>query len=320
MWLDLIGLAILAIFMVLGLLRGTLASLARIVSLLLAYGAAIAVGPAFGPALAERMSLPTFLGIPIAGSVAFLLAYTVLGVLSKLLQSWDQRRRGHAERSSADRIGGVLLGGVQGAFIMLLIGWLGLWIDAGRAAGSLEGLPDTGGSALSQVSQVVVETCASVLVDENEPGARLAVQMMARPKQTLEGMRRILSNPRIHGLQSDRLFWSYVESGAIDVALNRGSFLGIAYDDTLRRELADVGLIKDYAAADPRLFRADVKDALEQVAPRIRDVKNDPAVKQLLQDPAVVTALQERDYPSLLQNPAFRDLVARVMEGSPEMN
>ena len=320
MWLDLIGLAILAVFMVMGLLRGTLASLLRIVSLVIAYGAAIWAGPALGPAAAERMSLPSFLGAPIAGSLAFLATYTVLGIGSKLLQSWERRRREGEERSGADRVGGALLGAVQGAFIVLLIGWLGLWIDAGQASGSLEFVPDTSGSALTRVSQVVVETGANVMVDDDEPGARMGVNMVARPKETMAGLQRLFSNPRIQGLQNDRLFWSYVESGALDAALNQGSFLGIAYDDTLRKELAQVGLIKDYAAADPRLFRAEVKDVLEQVGPRIRGLKNDPAVKQLLSDPEVVAALQGKDHLALLQNPAFRDLVARVMEDSPEQN
>ncbi len=320
MWLDLVGLAILAVFMIMGLLRGSLPSLLRIMSLVAAYAAAVLTAPALGPAVAERMSLPVFLGIPIAGSVAFLGVYTVLGVLSRLVQGWENRRRDGEPRSSLDRTGGALLGGLQGAFVMLLIGWLGLWVEAGRAAGSLEGLPDPGGSALIHASQAVVEAGASALVDDSEPGARMAVNMAARPKETIEGLQRLLGNPRILALQEDRVFWSYVESGAIDVALNQGSFLGIAYDDTLRKELADVGLIKDYAAADPRLFRAEVKDALEQVSPRIRGLKNDPAVKQLMNDPNIVIALEQRDHLTLIQNPAFRELIGRVMEGTPQQN
>jgi hypothetical protein len=148
----------------------------------------------------------------------------------------------------------------------------------------------------------------------------MAVNMAARPKETMEGIQRVLRNPRILALQEDRLFWSYVESGAIDVALNQGSFLGIAYDDTLRKELADVGLIKDYTAADPRLFRAEVKLVLEEVGPRIRGLKNDPAVKQLMNDPNIVLALKQRDHLALIQNPAFRDLIGRVLEGTPQQN
>ena len=320
MWLDLIGLAILGVFMLLGLLRGTLASFMRILSLLLAYGVALWVAPLLGPSVAERMALPELLGVPIAGSLAFAAAYLVLGVVARLVQAWERRQRRYEERSSADRVGGACLGAVQGAFVMLLIGWLGLWIDAGRATGSLESLPDTSGSALGKVSAAVMETGGKAIVDEDDPGARMALALAARPRATVEGLQRILENPRIRTLQSDRLFWSYVESGAIDAAMNQGSFLGIAYDESLRRDLADIGLIPQNAATDPRLFRNEARETFAEIGPRLRGLKNDPAVKQLLQDPQIAAAIQSGDHLALLQNPAFRELVARVMEGSPGQN
>ena len=320
MWLDLIGLLILGVFMLLGMLRGTLASFMRILSLLLAYGVALWVAPLLGPTVAARMALPDLLGVPIAGSLAFAAAYLVLGVVAKLLQVWERRQRRGEERGTADRVGGACLGAVQGAFIMLLIGWLGLWIDAGRATGALESLPDTSGSALGKISQVVMETGGKAMLDDGDPGARMALAMAARPRETVEGVQRILDNPRIRTLQSDRLFWSYVENGAIDAAMNQGSFLGIAYDATLREELANVGLIDQNAAADPRLFRNEARETFAEIGPRLSGLKNDPALKQLLQDPQVVAALESGDHLALLQNSAFRELVSRVMEGPPGQN
>ncbi len=313
MWLDLVGLAILAVFMVMGLLRGTLASLLRIVSLVIAYGAAIWAAPALGPAAAERMSLPSFLGVPIAGSLAFLATYTVLGIGSKLLQSWERRRREGEERSIADRVGGSLLGAVQGAFIMLLIGWLGLWIDAGQASGSLQFVPDTSGSALARVSQVVVETGAAVMIGDDEPSARLAVNMAARPKETMAGMQRVFSNPRIQGLQNDRLFWSYVESGALDAALNQGSFLGIAHDETLRHELADLGLIQQTAASNPFQFRQEIRGILALVGPRMQELAEDPELQDLAQDPRVREALEQGDTLTLLRDPKVQRAVSDLL-------
>jgi hypothetical protein len=144
----------------------------------------------------------------------------------------------------------------------------------------------------------------------------MALNMAARPKETMQGVKSVMDNPRIQGLQNDELFWSYVESGAIDAAMNQGSFLGIAHDETLRNELAEVGLIADHAAQDPRLFRNEVRDVLNEVSPRLRGLKEDPAVQQLLQDPEVVSALERGDHVSLLRNPGFRALVSQVMEGS----
>lgn len=320
MWLDLIGLAFLAAFMLTGLLRGTLASFLRIISLVISYAVALWTAPQLGPIVAERMSLPTFLAMPIAGALAFAGSYTVLSVLSKLAQMWEKHRRDGEERTPADRIGGAILGGVQGAFLMLLLGWLGLFIEAGHSTGSLESLPDPGSSALKKISQTVIEVGAAAVIDEKDPSARMTAKMLARPTETYQSAERVLSNPRIQALQNDPLFWSYVESGAYDTALNQGSFLGIAYDDTLRKELAQVGLIGKHAATDPRLFRNEVREVLTEVGPRIRDLRSDPALQALLRNPEVMAAIEAGDYLALLQNPEFRAVLSRVLEGDPSQN
>lgn len=320
MWLDLIGLAFLTAFMLMGLLRGTLASFLRIVSLIIAYAVALWAAPQLGPIVGDRMALPTFLAMPIAGALAFAGTYTVLSVLSKLVQMWEKHRRDGEDRTTADRIGGAILGGFQGAFLMLLLGWLGLFIQAGRSTGTLESLPDPTGSALTKVSQTVIEVGAAAVVDEKDAGARMTAKMVSRPTETYQNAQRVLSNPRIQALQNDQLFWSYVENGAVDTALNQGSFLGIAYDDTLRGELAELGIIGAHAATDPRLFRNEVHGVLTEVGPRMRNLRSDPAVQALLQNPQVMAAIQAGDYVALMQNPEFRQVISRVLEGDPSQN
>ena len=143
-------------------------------------------------------------------------------------------------------------------------------------------------------------------------------RLLSRPAQTVERLQRVLANPRIEALQRDRLFWSYVEHGALDQALNRGSFLGIAYDRTLRSELADLGMVSSAARLDSRLFRNSVRETLEQVGPRIQRIREDPALEQLASDPDVHDALEAGDPLRLLQHPEFRALVTRALESSPE--
>lgn len=319
MWLDVVGLLILAVFMVLGLLRGTLASLMRIVALIAAYLAAVWAAPNLGPAVSERFGMPPYLGIPLAGAVAFVLGYSAMGIASLLLRRWERRRRRGEERSPADRIGGAALGAVQGGVIVLLLGWLGLWIDAGRAAGTLTAVPDTSSSALARASGRIIETGAALMVDTDEPGARVAVSLAARPRETVTGLKNILANPRVEALQSDRLFWSYVEHGAVDAALNRGSFLGIAYDDTLRAEMATVGLVPEHAAEDARLFRNAVRDVLLDLSPRLRGLRDDPQVAALLEDPEIVAAIESGSTGELLANPSFRAVVHQVLTRDPEV-
>jgi hypothetical protein len=54
---------------------------------------------------------------------------------------------------------------------------------------------------------------------------------------------------------------------------------------------------------------------LREVGPRLRGLRDDPALRELLQDPEVAAAVQSGDHLALLSNPGFRAVVARVMEG-----
>jgi hypothetical protein len=108
------------------------------------------------------------------------------------------------------------------------------------------------------------------------------------------------------------MFWTYVEHGSIDTALNRGSFQRLSRDDELRARLGALGLIEPAAVDDDAAFRAAVAEVLREVGPRIRGLKNDPELHALLDDPQVVAMLESGDAFGLLAHPGFRGLVDRV--------
>ena len=60
-----------------------------------------------------------------------------------------------------------------------------------------------------------------------------------------------------------------------------------------------------------------VQDVLEQIGPRIRRIKDDPAFLELAQDPAVGAALESGNSLALFSDPRFRDLVNRALEDPP---
>jgi hypothetical protein len=95
------------------------------------------------------------------------------------------------------------------------------------------------------------------------------------------------------------------------------SFLKLMRDDTLRRRLADLGMVDEDAALDPRAFRRQTAEVLAEVGPRIRGLRNDPQLRALVEDPQVVAMLQEGDTLRLLGHPGFRDLVERVTSSKP---
>jgi len=314
MWLDVIAFGALAWLTLAGLWRGALATGLRLGSLLLAYGSAVVGASLFGSATAEALNLPEFFGIAAAGLGSFIVAYLVAGIASRILVAYERGSRASGARSGVDRLGGGLLGATQGALIVLLCGWLQLWIQAGQANGTLNGLPAPTSSAAASVTRVVVEKAAEAVLDEEDTAGRMAVRVAIRPKETIEGVQKLVEGPHLRALQQDKLFWSYLEHGATDAALNRASFMGLAYDAGFRRELANLGLISEAAAADSKAFVGTVRPALRRIGPRIHALREDPEFQSLMRDPEIMALIESGDTLRLLAHPKLRTLTRRVLD------
>ena len=313
MWLDALALVLLGIFTLMGAQRGALASGLSLFTLAAAYAGAILLGPSVGAGVAESFDVPAFLGAPIGGAVVFLAVFVAMAMVSYTLRSVERSRRAGRPRARWNRALGGAFGATRGAVIVLLLGWLALWVDALRVSGAVSNLPETGSSSLAAVTASVVETGVGAALADSGPAGRVAARVAARPALAVEQVQRVIDHPRIDELREDRAFWVYVESGAVDAAMNRTSFLRITYDDALRSDLALLGLVDSAAADDTLAFRLALGEVLREVGPRIRGLSSDPQVRQLLEDPEVVQLVQWGDTLALLRHPGFQRVVSRVM-------
>jgi hypothetical protein len=310
-WLDATALVILGLFAGMGALRGGLAAGLQLATLLAAYGAALLAGSRLAGRAAAAFGVPELAGGAIAGTLAFLASFVALGVLA----AWVRRARrpvGGEARSPRDRFLGGVCGALRGAFAVLLLSWLALWTDALRATGVVESLPAVEGSRAAELTSAAVESGFTAALADSGVGGRIAARIAARPGRALVGIQELVADPRLDGLREDRLFWSQVEHGAVDAALNRGSFLELGRDAALRERLVELGVIEPEAARDATAFREVAADALREVGPRIRGLRGDPALRRLLEDPEVVAALESGESWRLLGHSGFRELVTRV--------
>ena len=85
MWLDVLVFAILGWFSWVGLRRGGLAAGMGLLTLVVAYGTAIIAAPILASPVANGLGLPGLLGMPVAGSIAFAVAFVAMAILSKFL-------------------------------------------------------------------------------------------------------------------------------------------------------------------------------------------------------------------------------------------
>ncbi len=315
MAIDLLAAALLIGFVVLGALRGTLASGLRVGVLVLSCIAAYFAGTELAAPVAEATGLFSLLAAALAGGVAFVGSYAILTFVSSRLLDGDRERHEGYPRSTIDRIGGGGVGAAQGLLVALLLGWLGLWLEAGRVTGSFDLELFRGPSIVRSASQNVIAAGARAALGDAAAG-RVGTNLIANPAETLVGLQGLLDNPRIAALQNDPLFWQYVSTGALDQALNRASFLGIAYDATLRGQLVDLGIVTEPSRHDARLFRDATRELLQRASPALRELKNDPELHKLAQDPEVQRALSNGDTLSLLAHPGFQRVFARVLAGT----
>ncbi len=312
MWLDLLAVLILGAFVGMGALRGGLASALSLAGLGVAYGAALLAAPRLGPDVAAYLDVAGVLGMALAGMAAFALAFVGMGAVSRLLTR-AARRRGEG-RSVRDRFLGGVFGGLRGALLVFLLCYLALWLEALRATGTAPGLPELGGSAAARVTGDLVEMGVGAAMADAGPSGRVLARMAARPAAALSDLQQLVESPAFEELRSDSAFWTYVENGSVDAAMNRTSFRRIAQDDALRARLGGLGLVEPAAAADPGAFRSAAGDVLRELGPRIRRLKSDPALQRLVEDPEVRALIESGNTLALVTHAEFRKVVARALE------
>jgi uncharacterized membrane protein required for colicin V production len=310
MWLNVVAAVILAACVAAGAWTGALATGLRIATLVLAYAAAALLGPAFAPALGARIGLSGFLATVAACTATFVVVYVVLGIAARFARRLGPRE--NTRRSPRDRFLGGCFGAVRGFVLAVTVVYSVMWFDALRATGAGAVVPEIGDSLAVDVTSGVVGSAVGAAVDTSEPTGRLAARFAARPAVAAAELQSVIDDPNFAELRGDARFWNDVADGNVAAALQRRSFESLAQDAQLRHRLADLGLVADEASLDPEVFRQSIAPVLEELGPRLRELRDDPALHELMADPAVVSMVQSGDTLGLLLHPKFRALVARV--------
>lgn len=137
-------------------------------------------------------------------------------------------------------------------------------------------------------------------------------QLASNPGESLAGLREVLADDRIAELQQDKLFWTLIENGASERALNRLSFYQVSHDDAMRRRFAQLGIVSAAAGESVETFRDEAREVFDLVGPRQKGLREDPELRQLAANPEIMSLLESGDTLALLSRPEIQRLVDRL--------
>ncbi|MAG33439.1 MAG: hypothetical protein CL908_21390 [Deltaproteobacteria bacterium] len=315
MALDLIFTAILALMVALGAWRGAVIAGSGLVSLIVGYGGAILAATTCADWVASTLVVSPLVAPAVAGTLGFVVCWLVSSSLSDVLVAWDASRIELGGRALLDRAFGGFFGLARGGLIVVLLAILASWLDAARDLGAVQGLasmPEAESSVLAQASGDLMEAAVSSALADAGPAGDIAARIAARPSQTLGSVQTVLEDPRLAGMFEDAFFWTLIQNGSIDHAMNRGAVRSIVNDAEMRGRFVDLGLVEEAAREDPRVFRETMAGVLSEIAPRIARLHEDPELAELARDSEIIELVQAGDTLALMGHPRIRKIVGRL--------
>lgn len=297
-----------------GMRRGALEAGLRLAAIFVAYGAAVLAATGLGGPVARALALPPWAAMAGVGSLAFLVTYACVGLAARAAGKAERGRAPDGRPGPGSRRLGAAFGGLRAAVLLLPLLWLAHLVQGLGATGAAPTLPDLADARLPRLGSAMARVGVEALVHPEEPAQRMTARLLTEPGAAVGDVHAVLDQPSLVALRADGDFWADVEDGEIDRALARRSFTGAMHDASLRARLADLGLLDARAAEDPTLFREEMHRVLTEVGARLRQLRDDPALRDMMRDEELQRRLQEGDTLALLGDPRFRDLMGRLAD------
>jgi len=312
---DLLFGLVLVAMAALGAWRGAIVSGTGLVGLLCGYGGGL-LGAVHLAGWVERSLVVSPLIAPaIAGTIGFVVVWLPVSSAGDLLVAWDAERVDGLPRGAFDRGLGGVFGLARGSLIVVLLAVLVSWLDAARDLGAVDGLaalPETESSSVTDATGDLVESVVGSALSDAGAAGEIAARIAARPGQTLGSVQSILEDERLEQLFTDKLFWTLIQNGSIDYALNRNAMRSMILDPEVRGRFADLGLVGDEAREDPTVFKETLGGVLTDVAPKVARLHQDPEIQALAEDPEIQQLVASGDTLALIAHPRMKRIVERV--------
>ncbi len=285
---------------------GLLRSLARVLSLIAGYVAAILFGARAGEWL-DKLT-------PLDGLVAFAAAAVLLFIAASLAVSLAfalvGKLIGTDERPSpASAWGGSAIGVLVGVILAVIAVWVYAFVRDLDSDGTATARAEPG--LVESMSQRVVggATYAAVkLVADDPEVAGLGAALMEAPAETARHARRLTESAEFEALLADPRNRVVLDSGKPELVRKLPALRRLAQNEDLRALAGSTGLGVD-PDVDPAGFDAALAERVTDTWMRVRAVQNDPRVQEIMNDPDFQANLQSGSTLDLLGNAKLLELV-----------
>jgi uncharacterized membrane protein required for colicin V production len=285
-----------------GYSKGFVGSITRVVSLLIAYPAAIFLTKPFADFLTARTPLEGLLAYFIAGMAIFL----VVGILVTLLLNRLARIEAEdGELSGTSRAAGAFAGLLIGS-VVGLVAVYGIGVMRKPEANTLAAPADT---LLEVSSRKLVSGAATVAADfvfDDATTTEMTRAFVEDPHAMLNHVQEVMHNEQVAALMADEEVTAMVASGDVDSLMRVPEFEALVNDEHLRALIpqADASAISTQATAE----------TMVSAWAKMERMRNDPEFMAIVSDPELTRQLKAGDI-ALMTNPDVIRLTEMLFGG-----
>jgi membrane protein required for colicin V production len=242
---DLIILGVVLFFALLGALSGAAKQLANVAALAVALFVSRVLGPELGPRLAAALDSPLVVGVVLGSVLVFLgvlvaVRYALVALLRRLFGV------GNPERREADRLLGMMLGGVKAlGLAYVLVSALVLAEQNVVVAGKRFGLSPKDSVAFSVARRFNVFDLPRLTSVRD-------LMQVAQASKDPEQARRLAKDPAYKSLQQDPRLKRVLADREVREAVERGDYPALMREDAILQLLRDPEFVARLSAAANR--------------------------------------------------------------------
>jgi membrane protein required for colicin V production len=254
---DLIILGVVLFFALLGALSGAAKQLANVAALVVALFTSRVLGPELGPRLASALDSPLVVGVVLGSVLVFLgvlvaVRYALVSLLRRLFGV------GNPERREADRLLGMLLGGVKAlGLAYVVVSALVFAEQQVVVAGKRLGLSPKDSLAFSVARRFNV-------FDMPKLTSVRDLMQVAQASKDPEQVKKLAKDPAYKSLQQDPRFKRVLADREVREAVERGDYPALMREDAILQLLRDPDFVARLSAAANRAEYFEQMEKLEK--------------------------------------------------------